>query len=356
MRKIILFPKYSRLGASSRYRTYQYNSAICSAGLRFEASPLFDDAYLLSKYHKGKANIFDVLRGFARRLWAVLTVTQGAVIFVEYELIPYAPALLERWLKWRGCRIVVDYDDALFHQYDMHSCPLVRFFLGNKIGTVMRLANTVIVGNAYLADYARSVGAVRVLVVPSVVDIKRYRVLDPKIKARRVFTIGWIGSPSTARYLKGVAQALAEVCSDGRARVCLIGSGPIDLPGVPTELIDWKEETESNDIHLFDVGIMPLPNEPWERGKCGLKLIQYMACGLPVVASPVGVNAEIVESGYNGYLAATIDEWIFALKKLKANDELCARLGANGRQFAEEKYCLAITAPTVVDLLKECAA
>lgn len=348
---LLLFPKYTRVGASSRYRSFQYLPALEAAGLRFTVSPLFDDAYLAHKYAHGRARIGDVLRAFARRLWAVLTVPRAAVVVIEYELLPWFPAVLERWLAWRGCRMVVDYDDALFHQYDAHPNPWVRRLLGRKIATVMRLAHTVVAGNAYLADYARRAGAARVAVIPTVIDLARYPVKDAA-SAPGVFIIGWIGSPSTARYLRDIAPALAQVCRDGRARVRLVGSGPVELPGVPVEVIPWREETEVDEIRGFDVGIMPLPDEPWARGKCGFKLIQYMACGLPVVASPVGVNAEIVEDGTNGFLARDGRAWVAALERLKGDAGLCERFGTAGRRKVEGAYCLGVTGARVVGVVR----
>jgi glycosyltransferase involved in cell wall biosynthesis len=276
------------------------------------------------------------------------------VVVVEYELLPFFPALFERWLAWRGCRLVVDYDDALFHQYDQHANPWVRRLLGGKIATVMRLANTVVVGNAYLASYARQVGAKRVEMIPTVINLARYPATPP-VSDPPVFTIGWIGSPSTARYLRDIAPALAEVCKGGRARVRLIGSGPIDLPGVPVEVLPWREDTEVDEMRRFDVGIMPLLDEPWARGKCGFKLIQYMACGLPVVASPVGVNAEIVEDGVNGSLATTTANWVQSLKALRADVEMRKRMGVAGRRRVEERYCLGVAAPKLVALLQSIA-
>lgn len=314
-------------------------------------SPLFGDAYLAQKYANGRATLLHVAAALMRRLHAVVTMPRGAVVVVEYELLPFFPAVLERWLVWCGCRLVVDYDDALFHQYDQHTNPWVRVLLGNKIATVMRMADTVVAGNAYLASYAQQAGARRVEVVPTVVDLARYPIkLTPSDSA--VFTIGWIGSPSTARYLHDIAPALAELCQGGQTRVRLIGSGPIELPGVLLDVLNWHEDTEVDEMRRFDVGIMPLPDEPWARGKCGFKLIQYMACGLPVVASPVGVNAAIVDDGANGFLATTTDEWVKALKTLRTDFEQQQRMGAIGRKRVEEGYCLEVTAPKLVALLR----
>jgi glycosyltransferase involved in cell wall biosynthesis len=350
----VFFTKYTRAGASSRYRSFQYLSAPEAAGLRFTVSPLFDDAYLAHKFAHGRARIGDVLRAYARRLLAVLTVPRAAVVVIEYELLPWFPAVLERLLAWRGCQMVVDYDDALFHQYDTHPNPWVRGLLGRKIATVMRLAHTVVAGNAYLADYALRAGARRMVVIPTVIDLLRYPVVE-RAHHTEVFTIGWIGSPSTARYLHGVAPALAQVCADGRAKVRLIGAGSAALSGVPVDAIPWREETEVDEIRRCDVGIMPLPDEPWARGKCGFKLIQYMACGLPVLASPVGVNQQIVEHGVNGFLAQTPQEWVTALDTLRNDPALRARMGAAGRRKVETTYCLQVTAPQYVSVLRQAA-
>ncbi len=353
---VTFFTKYTNAGASSRYRSFQYLPALEWAGIQGAVSQLFDDAYLAHKYAHGHARVVDVVRALGRRLWAVLTVPRAATVVIEYELLPWFPAVIERWLAWRGCRMVVDYDDALFHQYDTHPNPWVRRLLGHKIATVMRLAHTVIAGNDYLAGYARRAGAQRVVVVPTVIELSRYPLRETRCDAPTstpAFTIGWIGSPSTARYLHLIAPALAAVCLGGRARVRLVGSGPIDLPGVPVDIVPWQEETEVEEVRRFDVGIMPLPDEPWTRGKCGLKLIQYMACGLPVVASPVGVNVEIVDEDVNGHLASTQEEWVQALTQLQADLVARQRMGAAGRQRVEQRYCLQVTAPRWVDVLKD---
>jgi glycosyltransferase involved in cell wall biosynthesis len=168
-------------------------------------------------------------------------------------------------------------------------------------------------------------------------------------------TIGWIGSPATAKYLDAVAGPLAQVCGDTGARVRLIGAGAAALPGLPVDLQAWDEATETLKIGEFDIGIMPLADGPWERGKCGFKLVQYMACGVPVVASPVGVNPRIVESGVHGFLATSAQQWVQALTDLVHNAALRARMGVEGRRRVENFYSTQVVAPRLARLLLQAA-
>jgi glycosyltransferase involved in cell wall biosynthesis len=131
----------------------------------------------------------------------------------------------------------------------------------------------------------------------------------------------------------------------------LVGAGKVDLPDIPIQHVEWSEDTEVKEIQRFDVGIMPLPDDPWERGKCGFKLIQYMACVRPVVGSPVGVNSKIIQCGVNGYQASTNSEWIKALLLLKQNKDDRKRMGEVGRMLVENEYSLEIAAPRLVKML-----
>ena len=350
--RVLFLTKYARNGASSRYRTFQYLPWLEQAGIHCQVMPLFDEAYLSHRYQSGRGHARDLVRAFLRRLGALVAARHFDLVVVEKEIFPYFPALPERALGWLGVPYVADYDDALFHQYDQHRSPWIRRLLGRKIARVMRRAALVTAGNAYLADYAVRAGAPRVEIIPTVIDLGRY----PQSSAIRLpnapFTIGWIGSPSTAKYLQTIAPALAEVCAGGLSRVRLIGSGPLELHDVPVEVLPWDESTEVSNMQQFDVGIMPLPDQAWERGKCGFKLIQYMACGLPVVASPVGVNTEIVEHGQNGFLASTIDEWVEAMRTLMLDTKLRQRMGQAGRRKVEEDYCVQATGPRLTELIK----
>ena len=346
MGDVLFLTRYGRMGASSRYRFLQYVPALEAAGLTVHVSPLFDDRYLADRY-AGRRALSGQLRALGTRIGALRKLDRHALVVVEKELLPFAPLLVET--PWLSRPFVLDYDDAIFHQYDRHASAVVRWALGRKIPSLMRRASLVIAGNRYLAHFATRAGAERVAVVPTVVDPSG---CEPRTeRSGGVFTIGWIGSPSTSGYLGAIAPALAAVCADGRARVLLVGAGDVTLPGVPVERLPWSEETEARDIGRFDVGIMPLPDEPWAHGKCGFKLIQYMAHGLPVVASPVGANREIVDSTC-GVLAAGPREWTNALRSLRADPALRREMGAAGRARVEARYSLAVTAPIVLSLIR----
>jgi glycosyltransferase involved in cell wall biosynthesis len=160
----------------------------------------------------------------------------------------------------------------------------------------------------------------------------------------------------TAPFLDAVQVPLDTLIRQNTVEIILIGSGGTDsLPQIPKTILPWSEETEAADVHRFDVGIMPLPDGPFEKGKCGYKLIQYMAAGIPVVASPVGINSQIVEHGINGFLASSESEWAQALEYLRDNPEERKRMGIAGRKKVETEYDLAVTAPQLLHLLESAA-
>ncbi len=354
---ILFLTKYARNGASSRYRTFQYLPWLERAGVPYQLSALFDERYLAHLYCHGHGQIADIAKAYLRRVLILLELWRFDLVVIEKELLPYLPAFAEHCLAGLGIKYVVDYDDALFHQYDNHRHHWVRRLLAGKIAAVIRGATLVTVGNRYLADYAIGAGARRVEIVPTVVDLDNYRFALPEEEGgQSIFTIGWIGSPTTARYLQSIAPALAAACANGEGRVVLVGSGATELPGVPLDVVTWREATEVEQLRRFDVGIMPLPDEPWARGKCGFKLIQYMACSLPVVASPVGVNRELVQFEENGLLAANHSEWQQALERFKRDSAFRQSAGRSGRYLVERQYSLQVTAPRMLKLWTEAMA
>jgi len=351
--RVLLLSRYTRLGASSRLRFYQYLPFMKKYGIEVEVMPLLNDDYIRNLYSgKGRRKIA-IFRAYLHRIGYLFKARHFDLVWIEKELFPFFPAWGEALLNVLSVPYIVDYDDAIFHNYDLHPNRLVRFCLGTKIDQVMKRAEVVIVGNDYLGNRAQRAGAKRVDYIPTVIDLERYRMI-PKSNGA-LFTIGWIGSPMTADYIKLVQPALSEICKNDQARVILVGSGPVELAGVPVEILPWTEEGEVAAIQNFDVGIMPLPDEPWERGKCGYKLIQYMACGRPVITSPVGINRKIVEHGVNGFLANDTADWITALRELRDNAPLREAMGRAGRCKVEKQYCVQVTASRMAEILRSAA-
>lgn len=233
-----------------------------------------------------------------------------------------------------------------------HSFSIVRTTLGKKIDAIMRRADLFIAGSSYLADRARRAGARRVEIVPTVVDIDRYPAARREASANSV-VIGWIGSPKTAHYLLSVKRLLSRMTG---ISCVAIGAREDQVAGGPFKAKPWSEATEVDLLRRVDIGIMPLPDEPWTRGKCGYKLIQYMACGLPVVASPVGANTDIVRHGENGFLASTEGQWVEALARLVARPDLRRRMGSAGRELVESNFSLQVLAPRLEGLLRSLVA
>ena len=351
--RILLLARYGRLGASSRVRFEQFLPHLNAAGHEVVSAPLFDDDYLTALYGEGKRKTTAVLAAYANRLGVIRTRGHYDLVWMEKEALPWMPASFEAWLLRGGPPMIVDYDDAVFHRYDQHPSPLVRGLLHNKIDRVMEAASVVVAGNDYLADRAREAGARRVVVLPTVVDLDRYRAPSPSGDGPPV--IGWIGTPLTGSYLEEVRDSLTRFAETGAAKLMLIGAGNDVLPGVPAERVDWREESEASDISRLDIGIMPIPDEPFERGKCGYKLIQYMAQARPVVASPVGVNVKLVKESHAGFLASTRQEWWDALLKLVSDSLLRRKMGMDGRREVERKYCTDVIAPRLIDLFREVA-
>jgi len=322
-------------------------------GIDVDVAPLLEDDYLEKLYAGRRKDLREILCAYIRRLGLLIKSNSFDLLWVEKEILPWFPAWAEAILDHLGIPYIVDYDDAIFHRYDMHPKAIIRSLLGTKINTVMSRAALVIVGNKYLADRARKAGARRVEYLPTVIDLDRYRT-ETHSKSLD-YKIGWIGSPTTAKYLYPMHPTFVEVCRDSGTRLVLVGSGQVDLVDVPTETRPWSEYTEVADIQSFDVGIAPMTDEPWSRGKCGYKLIQYMACARPVVASPVGVAPKIIENGISGFLATTTKEWVNAICVLRRNYKLAERMGKAGRIKVERQYCMQVTAPLLVSLMREAA-
>jgi glycosyltransferase involved in cell wall biosynthesis len=355
---VLALTKYGRLGASSRMRYLQYAHCFKQEGLQVKVRPLLADNILQARYEKGHYGP-SLIWAYAKRLEALMVRQQFDMVWIEKEALPWCPLWLELALL-RGRPYVLDYDDATFHHYDQHVSYLVRRLFGRRLDGLMARAALVVAGNDYLAQRARDAGAKWVEVVPTVIDLARYPDSSPASStASRVVPsadglprIVWIGSPSTAQYLTLIREPLRALAARYSFVLRVIGAKTVDLPGVQVEVFPWTETTEVELISACQVGVMPLADSQWERGKCGYKLIQYMACGLPVVASAVGVNSEIVRTGENGFLVNTPDDWMVALGQLLGNSLMRGQMGSHGRQRVESEFCIQKIGPKLAKLLR----
>jgi glycosyltransferase involved in cell wall biosynthesis len=346
--KVLILTRYSRLGASSRVRLYQFIPLLEGQGMICKVRPLLNDQYVRDLYGGKRPGLINLARCYLSGLRTVLGARRFDVVLIEKEVFPFVPALAEIWLNIIRVPYIADYDDAIFHNYDLHPKWLVRKLLGGKIAVVMRRSAAVVCGNDYLADYARKANSALVRVIPTVIDMERFSPAERNGSGDIV--IGWIGSPFTLKYLRPLLPVFNALAERYPLRLHIVGGGT--GIGFKNEcVIPWTEAEEVEQIRQFDIGIMPLEDSPWEKGKCGYKLIQYMACGLPVVGSPVGINKEIILEGRNGFQADGTDRWTVALGHLLGNPRLRGEMGMAGRKIAEERYSLQKAAIRWIDLI-----
>ncbi len=352
---LLVLTRYSDLGASSRLRFFQYYPFLRNSGFKVETHCLISNSLLTRRYRVGSYGFLPLFRAYVGHLKNILKCRSFDVVWVEKELLPWLPLWIERLLL-SNTSYVLDYDDAVFHNYDMHSSKLVRFIYGKKLDGLMAGASLVVCGNEYLATRARAAGSARIQIIPTVINLDRYSfdaekidvLTDDKLSARIV----WVGTPSTEKYLQLLAEPLKKLSKTHNFLLRVIGIPNFEIPGVSIESVEWTEEAEFENIAACDIGVMPLLNSPWERGKCGYKLIQYMASGLPVVASNVGVNSQIVMNDINGYLVNTPMEWAKYLGRLLDSRATRIEMGFAGRKRVEREYSIQKQAPIFANLLK----
>ena len=346
-----MLTRYGWAGASSRQRFMLFLPELRAAGFDTTLRPMFSDRYLESLYRAGRRPLAAVALAYARRLRDLLRAGTFDAVWLEKELFPYLPGFVEAALSAAGTPYVVDYDDALFHQYDAHRLAPVRVLLGAKLTPLLRKSAAVTAGSRYLAEWASRAGARRVELIPTVVDLARYD-CAPGLAGGSELRVGWIGTPVTTPYLWQIRGALRRLARRRPLRLVTIGAAPLPGYGVPVEPHDWRWESEARDIASFDIGIMPLPDSPFEQGKCGYKVLQYLACGRPAVASPVGANREILADGEAGRLARDEEQWIACLEELAACAPLRERMGMSGRRLIERLYSVQAAAPRLISLLR----
>ena len=322
-----------------RFRFEQWLRLLPEGAVKAEIHPLFDRLAYARLYSAGSlgAKSAAAVKGLAKRVQDVVTARNVDVAFLYRETFPLGPAVLDAHLQ-RRVPVVYDFDDAIFlgDTSDANSV-IAKLKMPQKIQRIIAGATITTVGNAFLAAYAKRFSdSVRVL--PTTIDIEKYR--PPKERSSGpLVRIGWSGSKTTSAHLETIVAVLVRALRELPIELRLIGDPDFRLPDSGRVIVKgWDPRTEIQDISAFDIGVMPLPDDDWSRGKCGLKALQYMALGVPPIVAPVGVNTDIVSNGENGLVAQSEDEWLTAIERLVADESLRRELGAAARETVEQRY------------------
>jgi glycosyltransferase involved in cell wall biosynthesis len=309
------------------------------ANVNCYASPFFNKFYFDIISGRGcKLHLIYVFPYcFFRRLKSLLFARKYDLIVIEKEIIPYFPLIFERLLLLFHVKFILDFDDAIFHNYTQSKHWTVRKLFANKISTIIRLSNGIIAGNSYLANYAKAHNP-SVVEIPTAIDLKKY----PNIPVDSdSFIVGWIGGKSTSHYVENLLPLLEKFANNHNdVEIKLIGFVPsMNHSYDHVKIIKWREDKEIDEINSISVGIMPLDNTLWSNGKCGFKLIQYMACFKPTISTPLQANLDI--DGKIGNLFARNDaEWYASLTTIINDREKYRRIGVENKKRIETAYSI----------------
>jgi glycosyltransferase involved in cell wall biosynthesis len=336
---------------SQRYRFEQYVDILKSNG--YHCRQLFlltesdDRLFYASGNYVGKAVI--LIKSIFKLCEEVFLKKPSSVVFVQRESFMIGTSIFERLFSLRS-KLIFDFDDSIWLPTISKGNQKLKFLKkSDKIKKIISYSSQVVCGNQYLATYASKYNP-NVAIIPSTIDTDRYYIRQRT--ESKAITIGWSGSFTTVPHFEFIIPALFKIQTKygDRINFHMIGVEGYSCNGLNISSMAWNAISEVEDLHFFDIGIMPLPDDEWTRGKCGMKGLQYMAAGIPTIMSPVGVNKEIIQDGVNGFLASTEAEWIDKLTRLIDSADLRERLGLNGRKTVEVKYSVKANAPLYLEL------
>jgi len=343
LKKILILAPYPAFKSpSQRYRFEHFLPFFKQHQLHYDYIPFFDTDSWEIIFKKGHyvRKITGTVTGFLKRFSLMFRVNAYDIIFIHREASPIGPPIFE-WFM--GCvlkkKIIYDFDDAVWLQEASENNELISFIKwSKKVQFICKISHTISAGNQYLAAFAGKLND-RVLINPTVVNTEgAHKGLKIHEATTRMCTIGWTGTFSTLTHLQTIIPVLSALQQEIDFRFMVICNKDPRFDLKHYEYIEWSEEREADDILKFDIGIMPLPDTEWAKGKCGFKAIQYMSLGIPAVVSDVGVNATIVDHGENGFVCRTESEWLTALKTLLFDLTLRKKMGLNAYQKIENNY------------------
>lgn len=338
----VLFMAAHRPGRSpsQRFRFEQYLSFLEHNGYDYNFSYLISESDDRKFYSKGNylTKFSVLLSGAIRRYVEIQTANEYDIVFVQREAFMTGTTFFEKNISRSRAMLIFDFDDSIWLSNVSDGNKNLEWLKDyNKTSRIIELADLVIAGNRYLEGYALQYNS-RIAIIPTTIDTREY--IRNGATPSNTICIGWSGSITTIQHFLYAIPFLRRIKEKYKYRVSfkVIGDKNYSNPELGIKGISWKKEREIVDLSSIDIGIMPLPDDEWAKGKCGLKGLQYMALEIPTVMSPVGVNTEIIEDGRNGFLAATENEWVEKLSLLIESEELRNKFGRAARKTVEERY------------------
>lgn len=342
-KRIIFIAPYPKgMAASQRFRFEQYLDVLEDADYEVEEYGFWSEKAWKRMYHKGQMlpKFFGMMGGFLRRKLLLLKIRKRDIVFIHREATPILMPFVEWWVcKVIKCRTFYDFDDAIWLPNTSDSNKrLHKLKSYGKVKKICSWVSCVVVGNEFLAEYAQKFND-NVKIIPTTVDLVNEHNLTAKhANLDKEVVIGWTGSHSTLRYLDIILPVLDKLAVRYPIKLIVISDVKPDNHREYVDYIKWNKELEINTLTNFNIGVMPLFDDDWSRGKCGFKAIQYLSAGVPALVSPVGVNKDIIQDGVNGFLCAAEVDWEKRLVELIDHPESIRNMSAHCRQVVEEKY------------------
>jgi glycosyltransferase involved in cell wall biosynthesis len=356
--KKVLFIASHRLGRSpgQRFRFEEYFNYLNKNGFQCDFEYMIsteDDKTFYSPGNFFKKGLI-YLKCWIKRFRDTLKARGYDIVFIQREAFMTGSIYFEKRFKKSGAKNVFDFDDSIWLQNVSDANKTFAFLKdASKTSKLIAMADQVIAGNEYLAEYARRFNS-PVTIIPTTIDTDEYKPVKGGRDLNKV-TIGWSGSFTTIQHFKLAVPALSRIKQKygSKIQVKVIGDANYRNDELDVISLNWNKEDELKELSSFDIGLMPLPDDEWAKGKCGLKGLQYMALEIPTIMSPVGVNSEIITDGVNGYLAGSDDEWVEKMSLLIENLELRSQIGNAGRNTVIERYSVEAQKDNYLNLLRK---
>jgi L-malate glycosyltransferase len=352
---LVICPYPVGVAPSQRLKYEQYFDEFRNDGWDITVKPFINRKLWAIIYKKGNTFLkaWYTIQAYVARFGLLPFIRQYNVVYIHLWGTPFGPPLYEKMVRKRARKLVYDIDDLVYLKGTASKAhPLVGWVKGRKKPLyLMATADHVITCTPYLDEFVRRYNASTTDISSTVDTEKRYR--SGRSYHRTEITIGWSGSLSTAKYFYLLAGVLKRLKEKYTFRILVMGDPGIKIPGLEIEALPWREEYEMEVLERFDIGVYPLPDEEWVYGKSGLKAIQYMALGIPTVASAIGANFRVIEDGVSGFLVNNDEEWLSVLGRLIKDEELRRTVGTNGRRKVEECFSIRANRQTYLKILNE---